>query len=87
MQRIREATAYRMRRHLTPREMQALRLVAHGLVYKQVADRMGISIRTVECNMLRSRRKLGAFTAAHAVFIATQLNLFEDAGPDRRFKS
>jgi RNA polymerase sigma factor (sigma-70 family) len=32
---------------LAPREAEALRLLAEGLPYKQIADRMGISLETV----------------------------------------
>ena len=43
---------------LTPREGEVLRLIARGYAYKQVARRLGISIKTVETHVSNVLRKL-----------------------------
>ncbi|WP_047870240.1 response regulator transcription factor [Nocardiopsis sp. RV163] len=43
---------------LTPRETEVLRLVAKGLAYKQIAQRLGISHRTVQNHVQNTLTKL-----------------------------
>jgi DNA-binding NarL/FixJ family response regulator len=43
---------------LTTREREVLRLIARGFAYKQVARRLGISIKTVETHVSSVLRKL-----------------------------
>jgi DNA-binding NarL/FixJ family response regulator len=43
---------------LTAREREVLRLIARGYAYKQVANRLGISIKTVESHVSAVLRKL-----------------------------
>ena len=43
---------------LTDREREVLRLIARGHAYKQVATKMGISVKTVETHMTSVLRKL-----------------------------
>ena len=43
---------------LTPREREVLRYIARGYAYKQVAHRLGISIKTVETHVSAVLRKL-----------------------------
>ncbi|MFD2297205.1 response regulator transcription factor [Paracidovorax citrulli] len=45
-------------RSLTPREAVVLRLLAEGRSNKDIAERMGTSVRTVETHRLHLRRKL-----------------------------
>ncbi|AVT01818.1 response regulator [Paracidovorax avenae] len=45
-------------RSLTPREAAVLRLLAEGRSNKDIAERMGTSVRTVETHRLHLRRKL-----------------------------
>jgi DNA-binding NarL/FixJ family response regulator len=66
-----------MRRALTKRQLTILRLVAAGLLHKQIADQLGIAVRTVDDHSLHLREALGAQTLAHAVNIAWQLELFQ----------
>ncbi|MCB0857669.1 MAG: response regulator transcription factor [Solirubrobacterales bacterium] len=43
---------------LTPREQEVLRLIARGYMYKEIARRLGISIKTVEAHTSSTLRKL-----------------------------
>lgn len=46
------------RRTLTPKEAAVLKLVAEGYSNKEIAERLGTSVRTVETHRLHVRRKL-----------------------------
>ncbi|MFM8551994.1 MAG: response regulator transcription factor [Nitrospiraceae bacterium] len=48
----------RTSRTLTPRQKQILRLVAQGLTNREVAQRLGISVRTVEVHRFNLMRRL-----------------------------
>ncbi len=52
---------------LTPREQQVLDLLAEGLLYKEIADRLGVSRHTVNNHLYSIRQKLGAHTAIEAI--------------------
>ena len=43
---------------LTPREIEILENLSRGLLYKEIADQMGISIKTVENQMSKALRIL-----------------------------
>ncbi len=43
---------------LTPREQEVLRLIARGYLYKEIALRLGISVKTVEAHVSAVLRKL-----------------------------
>jgi len=45
---------------LSAREREVVTLAAHGLANRAIADRLGLSVRTVEGHLYRIRRKLGA---------------------------
>jgi len=45
---------------ITPRQLEVLRLVADGLENKQIADRLGIVDRTVECHVAALVAAFGA---------------------------
>ncbi len=44
---------------VTPREREAIELVAEGLTDTEIAERMGISVWTAKDHVRRGRRKLG----------------------------
>jgi DNA-binding NarL/FixJ family response regulator len=44
--------------HLTPREREVLRLIARGYMYKEIAQRLDISVKTVEAHVSAVLRKL-----------------------------
>jgi DNA-binding NarL/FixJ family response regulator len=52
---------------LTPREQQVATLLAYGYTNGEVAERLGISIRTAEMHRANAMRKLGAASRADVV--------------------
>ena len=60
------------RADLSPRELEVLQHVAHGLGNKEIAHAIGRSADTVKAHLESIFRKLGARDRAHAVTIALQ---------------
>jgi putative nucleotidyltransferase with HDIG domain len=65
------------RRHVDPcplsaREIEVLRRLAEGKVYKQIAFEMGLSTSTVRTHLHNTYGKLGAVDRAQAVLLATE---------------
>lgn len=71
-----------MKYELSQRELEVLRLAASGLTAKQTANVLGVSESAAAMYLAKGARKLGAQTKAHAVAIATALELIGKA--DRR---
>ncbi len=65
------------RQKLTEREEQILRLVVEGFSNKEMAERMGISVRTVETHRANLHRALGVDSAAALVRYAIRNHLVE----------
>jgi putative nucleotidyltransferase with HDIG domain len=57
---------------LSNREVEVLRRLAEGKVYKQIALEMGLSTSTVRTHLHNTYGKLGAVDRAQAVLLATQ---------------
>jgi LuxR family transcriptional regulator len=55
---------------LTRAEVEALRLQSQGLLLKQIAVELGISISAVKARLSNAKQKLGAQTASQAASIA-----------------
>lgn len=55
--------------HLTPREMEIMRLVADGLENKHIATKLGIVEQTVKNHLKVAYLRLRARNRAHAVYI------------------
>ena len=55
---------------LTPREAQLLLLLAHGHPDRVIAERMGVSLRTLYAHLAQVRHKLDATNRVHAVALA-----------------
>ncbi|PRY14493.1 response regulator transcription factor [Kineococcus rhizosphaerae] len=53
--------------HLTPREVQALRLVAGGLTAAETAAVLGVAVNTVSQHLVGARRKYGVSSTRAAV--------------------
>ncbi|NWF98246.1 MAG: response regulator transcription factor [Nitrospirae bacterium] len=62
---------------LTEREKQILSLIASGLTNRQIADKLFISMKTVETHRNRILQKLGVHTTADMVRYAIKSGLFE----------
>ena len=57
---------------LSGRELEILRRLAEGKVYKQIAADLGLSTSTVRTHLHNTYAKLGAVDRAQAVLVATQ---------------
>lgn len=62
---------------LTEREKQILYLIASGLTNRQIANKLFISMKTVETHRNRILQKLGVHTTADMVRYAIKSGLFE----------
>ncbi len=66
---------------LSPREREVLDLVAQGYTNQQVADRLGLSVKTVETYRTRLVEKLGLRSRADLVRYAVDSGLFGSSQP------
>jgi DNA-binding NarL/FixJ family response regulator len=57
---------------LSDRELEVLRLVAAGMVVKQVAVELGLSASTVRNHLNRIYKRLEVYDRAQAVLVATE---------------
>jgi DNA-binding NarL/FixJ family response regulator len=64
---------------LTPREMEVLQLIAEGLPNKQVADQLGISIKTVEKHRQSMMQKLNIHDVAGLTRYAIGAGIIESS--------
>jgi two-component system response regulator NreC len=62
---------------LTPREREVLRLIALGHTSVEIAQKLGLSPRTIETHRARIHRKLGLDTRAELVHYALQHELLQ----------
>ena len=60
---------------LTARELEIVMLMRDGLLSKQIASKLGISIKTIEVHRSHISKKLGAKSAAQLLHLLSQLNL------------
>ena len=63
---------------LTCREVEVLQLLARGCTYIQMADRLRLSVHTVESHVKNLYRKLDVHSARAAVWRATELGLLDE---------
>lgn len=61
--------------HLTPREIEVLSLIAEGFTNAQVAEQLGLSVRTIESHRANIMGKLGIDTRAELVHYALRQGL------------
>ena len=62
---------------LTGREREDLQLIASGLTNKKIADKLSVSVKTVETHRTRILQKLGAHSAADLVRYAIKTGLLD----------
>ena len=62
---------------MSTREVEVLRRLARGMVYKQIASELGLSTSTVRTHLHNVYGKLGAMDRAQAVLIATERGWIE----------
>jgi two-component system, NarL family, response regulator NreC len=67
----------RLPRPLSAREMEVLRLLAQGHTNQETADRLRVSVKTVESHRQRLRDKLGLKSRAQLVSFALDCGLLE----------
>jgi FixJ family two-component response regulator len=60
---------------LTPREFEVLRLVIAGLLNKQIAAELGITLRTIKTHRARVMQKMGVVSVAELVRLAQKANV------------
>lgn len=63
---------------LSDREKAALRWLAEGHRVDRIAEKMGVSNRTVEVHLANARKRVGAKTREQALVIAIRSGLFEN---------
>jgi DNA-binding NarL/FixJ family response regulator len=61
---------------LSPREREVLDLIAQGYTNQQIADRFGLSVKTIETHRSRLVEKLGLRSRAELVRYALDSGLF-----------
>ena len=64
-----------LRKQITPREMEALRLLGEGVPTRQMADRLGVSYATVRTHIYNLCKRLGAHSKLEVVARARALGL------------
>jgi len=65
---------------LTPREQEVLKLVCHGLSNKEIAQRLLLSVRTVENHLANIYGKLGVRSRTEAAVLALQRGWVKNRG-------
>ena len=70
---------------LSAREVEVLRLVGQGETNKQIAERLGLTSKTVETHLERICRKLKVRGRVQAAVKAMELNLTQGHGPGWRY--
>ncbi|MBI4578250.1 MAG: hypothetical protein HY718_01015 [Planctomycetes bacterium] len=71
---------------LTPREREVMEWVVGGKLNKQVADKLGISIKTVKIHRARVMEKMQAGSLAQLVLLAQAAGILTNTGPRYYFR-
>jgi DNA-binding NarL/FixJ family response regulator len=78
---VRRAAATSERSKLTDRQLDVLALLADGLTNAEIADRLVVSVRTVDHHVSAILTRLGAPTRRDAVRMAADLRLDTESLP------
>lgn len=62
---------------LTPRQREVLRLIAEGYATRTIAQRLGLSVKTVETHRMHLMKRLGTRNVAALVRYAVRIGLVE----------
>ena len=60
---------------LSPREITIVTMIADGYTNRQMADILGLSIKTIECHRTHAMHKTGSASVAHLVRYAVRNGL------------
>ncbi len=66
---------------LTPREQEVLQFIAQGLMNREIAERMFLSVNTIQTHRLHIMEKLNLHNRAQLVQFAVRLGLFRASAP------
>lgn len=69
---------------LTVNELNAIRALADGKIYKQIAGESGRSVSTVRTQLHTAYRRLGVSDRAQAVIVCERAGWLEDVLPEHR---
>ena len=64
-------------RPLSPRQLEIVALITDGLTNREIGERLGIEMRTVEVHRLNVHRRLGVHNVAQLMRVAYRRNLVE----------
>jgi two-component system, NarL family, invasion response regulator UvrY len=73
------STAKQLASALSARELEVLRMLAHGYGVEEIAERLGVSPKTAANHQTAIRQKLGAGSALQLILIAQQFGLIPGA--------
>ncbi len=78
---IQENFDYAILASLSPRERQVLGFTAEGLTSREVAEKLGISVKTVESFVNSINKKLGTRSRLQQVVIFYRAQMAQNAAP------
>ena len=64
---------------LTCREVEIIQYTARGCTAKEIARLTGLEHRTIQAYVSNIRKKLSAKNVAHAIYLASKENFFEES--------
>lgn len=70
-----DLTAYQNIKKLSPRQFEILLMLTDGLLNKQIASELNLSISTVKCHISAIIKTLGVNTRTHAALLAKKLDV------------
>ena len=62
---------------LTPIEIKVIKLVCKEMTAREIADKLGLSPKTIQCHLYRVMKRLGIRTNIGLVIMAVKYGLFK----------